>query len=104
MTKTTQALALGALALAPFGVAVEAQAQCHRPPVVRVAYDDHRRIDVSPPQRLDVVFTRGHVPRRYRAAWGGDAALAWATGECLDMGGDPSWRNGQVLVCQGVDY
>jgi hypothetical protein len=102
MTKTVQALALGALALAPFTVRVE----CHkpRPPVVTIAYNDHRRIDVAPPQRLDVRFTRGNVPPQYRAHWGSDATLAWAQGECLDMGGDPVWHNGQWMVCKGVDY
>ena len=76
----------------------------HRPPVVTIWYDTPGVIDVSPPQRLDVWFNRGHVPKRWAAHWGSDSSLAWANGECLDMGGDPVWIGGQLLKCKGVDY
>jgi hypothetical protein len=99
-------LLIGAgLALATLAGGHVADAKCQpRPPVVRVAYDDHRRIDVSPPQRLDVIFTRGHVPKVWAAHWGSDSSLAWAQAECDDMGGHAVWHNGSVLECQGVDY
>ena len=51
--------------------------------------------DVSPPQTLVVLF---------EATEGSDAELERLDGECLDMGGKPSWERGEMLFCRDVDY
>ena len=101
------AVILGVTAAASLAIgasdAVAAKPPC-RSYVVTVHYGRETRCDVSPPQRLDVLFTRGTAPARWRGAWGGDGSLAWATEVCLDYGGVPEWHRGTWMRCKDVDY
>jgi hypothetical protein len=72
--------------------------------VVTVRWDELTVCDVSPPQRLDVVFDESF----WGEAWGGDASMLAVEQECDDMGGRDligfSADHPDALVCEGVDY
>ena len=76
------------------------------PGVVQVKYENEAGCDMVPPQSLTVVFDHKSWAEFSGSAegWGGDASLAWADGECDDMGGRKVWHDGEWLECQDVDY
>jgi len=70
--------------------------------IVEVPAEMELTCDVSPPQRLDLLFTE----KWWGPGWGGDASVAAAAKECEDSGGRQFWVNDghYRLICQGVDY
>lgn len=61
----------------------------YHPAVVLIQESNHTTIDVSPPQRLDVIMAPDGVP----------------TLRCLDLGGEPIYYpNTHEVICEGVDY
>jgi len=82
----------GALALPAF-----LMGQCHgRPAVVTIHEFETARVDVHPPQRLDVVMSMiNDSPIELRSA----------ADRCNNMGGEPIWHpTVKVMVCEGVDF
>lgn len=58
--------------------------------------------DLHPPQTLTVIFDE--VSWGDHESWGGDASLAWATEQALDMGCTPEWQATVYLVGRDCDY
>lgn len=53
----------------------------------------------APDAPLDIIFSEQTAPRRFQAAWGGDASLAWADLTCRNLGGTPKWHGGVWMRC-----
>jgi len=52
------------------------------------------RVNVDPPQRLDLVIGRLDAPRWLRPSWGGDRSVRWAERTLRDYGCGPlKWKN-----------
>lgn len=72
--------------------------------IVQVGHADELDCDVSPPQRLDLVWD--DTTEGMDSGWGSDASVQAAADECNDDGGEPIWHadGSYRLVCEGVDY
>lgn len=68
--------------------------------VVTFMWNDPITCDVRPPMELNLVFDDS-----FDVAWGGDASVERAAGECDDFGGRQVWvPDPYRLICTDVDY